>query len=86
MLQMYRRTHMWKCDVNKIAMQLYWNHTFALLFSCKSVVCLQNTLFEEHLWMTACENTYGSGYSASSLLKPWGSQDDVTFIKQGTKN
>ena len=79
-LQMYRRTHIWKCDVNKVAMQLYWNHAFALLFSCKSAVCLQNTLFEEPLWVAAGEKTYGSGHALSAPLKPCGSQDYVTFI------
>ena len=24
-----------KCDVNKVALRLYWNHTSALVVSCK---------------------------------------------------
>ena len=43
MQQIYRRTPMPKCDFNKIALQLYWNHTLALVFSCKFAVYFQNT-------------------------------------------
>ena len=34
-------------------MQLYWNHTFAWVISCKFTVFLQNTFSEKHLWRTA---------------------------------
>ena len=27
--QIYRRTHVSKCDFNKVALQLYWNHISA---------------------------------------------------------
>ena len=33
MQQIYRRTPMSKCDFNKVAWQLYWNRTSALVFS-----------------------------------------------------
>ena len=33
--QIYRRTPMPKCDFNKVALQLYWKHTSAWVFSCK---------------------------------------------------
>ena len=36
MQQIYRRTPMPKCDFNKVALQLYWNHTLAWV----SPVCL----------------------------------------------
>ena len=86
MLQIYGRTHMSKYDFNKVALQLCWNHTVTLLFSCKSPIYLQNTFFEEHFWVNVCENTYCSGHPISALWKTCWSQDDVTFIKQGTKN
>ena len=35
MQQIYKRTPMPKCDFNKVAKQLYWNHTLAWVFSCK---------------------------------------------------
>ena len=35
MQQIYRRTTIPKSDFNKIALQLYWNHTSALVFFCK---------------------------------------------------
>ena len=47
MQQIYKRTPIPKCDFNKIALQLYWNHTSALfsLFSCKIAAYFQNTFF-----------------------------------------
>ena len=38
-----------KCDFNKVANQLYWNHTSAWVFSCK----LSEHLFKEHFWRAA---------------------------------
>ena len=32
-----------KCDFNKVALQLYWNHTSAWVFSCKFAAYFQNT-------------------------------------------
>ena len=32
MPQIYRRTHMLKCDFNKVEKQLYWNHTSTWVF------------------------------------------------------
>ena len=43
MLQIYRKTPMPKCDFNKVAKQLYWNHTSAWVFSCKFAAYFQNT-------------------------------------------
>ena len=31
-----------KCDFNKHALQLYWNHTSAWVFSCRLAACFQN--------------------------------------------
>ena len=39
MQQIYRRTPMPKHDSNKVAKQLYWDCTLALIFSCKIAVC-----------------------------------------------
>ena len=50
MQQIYSRTSMLKCDFNRVAKQLYWNHTSAWVFSCKFAVFLR-TLFSK--------NTYG---------------------------
>ena len=43
--QIYKRTPMPKCDFNKDAEQLYWNHTLACVFSCKFSLYFQNTFF-----------------------------------------
>ena len=43
MQQIYRRTPMPKCDFNKVAKQLYWNHSSAWVFSCKFAVYFQDT-------------------------------------------
>ena len=53
MQKIYRRTPMWKCDFNNVAMQLYWNHTSPWVFSCVFAAYLRNIFFEEHLWKTA---------------------------------
>ena len=43
MQKIYRRTPMPKCNFNKVALQLYWNHTSAWVFSCKFAAYFQNT-------------------------------------------
>ena len=35
-----------KCDFNKVAKQLYWNHTSAWVFSCNFGACFQNTFLK----------------------------------------
>ena len=40
MQQIYRRTPMLKCDSNKVAWQLCWNHTSVWVFCCKFAVYL----------------------------------------------
>ena len=44
-----------KYDFSKVALQLYWNHTSAWVFSCKFAAFFQNTFSWKHLWVTACE-------------------------------
>ena len=34
-----------ECDFNKVALQLYLNHTSAWVFSCKYAAYFQNNLF-----------------------------------------
>ena len=43
--QIYKRTPMPKCDFNKVAKQLHWNHTLAWELPCKFIECFQNTFF-----------------------------------------
>ena len=49
-----------KCDLNKLAKKLYWNHTLAWMFSCKFVAYFQNTFFSEDIWrapsIAICKN------------------------------
>ena len=42
-----------KCDFNKAALQLYWNHASACVFSCKFAAYFQDIFSKEHLWMAA---------------------------------
>ena len=42
-----------KSDFNKVALQLYENHTWTWVFSSKIVASFQNTFSQEHLWKTA---------------------------------
>ena len=44
MQQIYRRTPMPMCDFNKVAMQLYWNHTSVWVFSYKFAACFRTPL------------------------------------------
>ena len=53
MQKIYRRTTVPKWDFNKVAKQLYWNHTLAWVFSCKFTAYFQNSFFLKHLWVTA---------------------------------
>ena len=43
MQQIYRRTPIPKSDFNKIALQIYWNNTWARVFPCKFAAYIQNT-------------------------------------------
>ena len=56
MQQIYRRTPVPKCNLNKVALQLYLNHTSASVFSCKFAAYFQNTFSLEHSWRAASEN------------------------------
>ena len=51
MQQIYRRTLMSKCDLNKVAKQLYRNHTSAWVLSCKFAAYF----FKKHFSTTAAE-------------------------------
>ena len=55
MQQIYRRTLMPKCDFNKIAEQLYWNHTSTWVLSFKFAAYFRNTFSYEHLWRAVPE-------------------------------
>ena len=55
MQQIYSRTAMPKCDFNKVAQHLYWNHR---VFSCKFAAYFQNTFSWEHLWRAAFEEFF----------------------------
>ena len=55
MQQIYMRTPMQKCDFNEVALQLYWNLTSALVFSCKFAAYFQSTFFYGHPWVVASE-------------------------------
>ena len=43
MQQIYKRTPMPKCDLSKVAKQLYWNSNSEWMFSCKFTAYFQNT-------------------------------------------
>ena len=54
--QIYRTTRMLKCYFNKVALQLYWNHTLAWVFSGKFAAYFQNTFFKKYLWVATSNN------------------------------
>ena len=76
MQQIYRGTPMPKCDFNKVALELYWNHTLAWMFSCKFAAFFQNTFSEEHLWVAASNRC--NLLSFHILLLMCGVHPDVT--------
>ena len=49
--QFYRRISMPKCNLNKVALQLYWSHASAWVFSYKFAAYFQNNFSQEHLWV-----------------------------------
>ena len=53
MQQIYRRTPMPKWDFNKVALQLYWKHTLAWVFSYKFAAVFQNSFLWEYLCRAA---------------------------------
>ena len=55
MRQIYRKTTMTKCGLNKGAKQLYWNRTSTWVFSYKFAAYLKNIFSWEHLWKAASE-------------------------------
>ena len=42
-----------KYDFNKVALQIFWNHASAWVFSRKFAAYFQNTFFKEHFWTAA---------------------------------
>ena len=44
-----------KCDFNKVAKQLHWNHSSAWVFSCKFTAYFKNTFSKDQLWMAASD-------------------------------
>ena len=50
MQQIYKTTPMPTWDFHKFALQLFWNHTSAWVFSSKFDAYFQNAFSKEHLW------------------------------------
>ena len=65
MQQIYRKTTMPKCDFNKVAKQLYWNHTLAWVFFCKFTSYLQKTF--SYCYHLHCFNSKSSKKSSVKL-------------------
>ena len=63
---LHENTHT-KCDFNKIAKQLYWNHTSAWVFSCKFAAYFENIFSYENLWATASEYFSTKGFLKTTL-------------------
>ena len=74
-----------ECDFNKIALQLYWNHTSALVFSCKFAVYFQSTsgwliliIFfgtMEGVWKLRSHFSYKSNSKERNLQHPGKSEE-----------
>ena len=53
MQQICRRTHMPKCDFNKVALQLYWNYTSHKCSAVNLLHIFRTPFYKEHLWWAA---------------------------------
>ena len=62
--KVFCRKPMPKCDLNKVALQLYWNPTWAWVFSSKFATYFQNTFSWEHFRRAASvtRNTMAPSY------------------------
>ena len=60
-----------KCEFNKVAKQLYWNHTSAWVFSSKFAAYFQNTFPEKHLWMASSEYKISGIIKVEWIIDPW---------------
>ena len=58
------RCSMPKLYFNKVAKQLYLNHTSAWVFCCKFAACFQNTFSYEHLWRSASEPRFKHNFKS----------------------
>ena len=56
MYQIYWWTPMTKCDFDKVAFELYWNHISAWVLSCKFAAYFQDIFLQKHLWRVAFVN------------------------------
>ena len=76
MQQIYIRTPMPKFDFNKAALQLYWNHTIAWVFSCKFGRYFQNTFFT-----LLCGASKGFIKAFEAFIKPFETPQRSVKIK-----
>ena len=72
-----------KCDFNKVAKQLYWNHTSARVFSCTFAEYFQNNFFDEHLWVAAFDSAITKYTTTASCTLLWTFYHD--FLKNFSK-
>ena len=70
MQQIYKRTPIPNCDFNKVAKQLYWNHTSKSVFSYKFNAYSQKTISEERLRRAASE-IFSPEVYRSNYIKKW---------------
>ena len=85
MQQIYRKTPLLNCDINKVALQLYWSCFLGWVFSCKFAAYCQNIFSLEHLW-TADSEPSSNISDISSLWRPYATtqQKHQRWINVGT--
>ena len=74
-----------KCDFDKVAKQIYWDHTSAWVFSCKFAAYFQNTFCYEHL-RTAASGNFSLITENSFLTKFSTSKHKIIDKKQKKTN
>ena len=83
--QIFRRTRMSMRDFNKAALQLYWNHTSAWVFSYKFAAYFQNTFYKNASGELLLEIWLGKKPWCSPFLVKFSYKKLQVYFKKNTK-
>ena len=76
------------CNFNKVAKQLYWNHTLAWVLSYEFAAYFENTFSREHFWVAA--SVYAIFFFVAMHCPQSGSSQNITGpkikLKEGDTN
>ena len=86
MQQIYRRTPRLKCDFNKVAKQLYGNHTSAWVLSCKFAAYFRNNFLKSNSGrlLVHIENSHLTGFYMRRTLAANGLTSSVFTLRRSS--